>query len=251
MVLLLKPHNPFKLVQAICWLWSKDEGFATINVVIRKEELSMTQNQIAYWNMQEGRRHNIVTEHETGRHNRATENIDISKLGETNRHNLATEGLQGQVNRETARHNLATEYTNQYLATEGARHNRVSENLGYGNLAELQRHNLAAEATNQQNADTQFSAVMETGRHNVETENLTAQRQEFQNLYDQVRTAYEQARLDNNIPYAEMKEIEAKINRMENQNWVDRKELSVNQMNAAIKNADTLLRMIKSFGKVR
>lgn len=222
----------------------------------------MTQNQIAYWNMQEGRRHNVVTEGETrrhnvvtegetGRHNRATENIDISKLSETSRHNRVTEGQQAQVNRETARHNLATEYTNQYSASEGARHNRASEGLGYGNLAELQRHNLAAEATNQQNANTQFSSVMETGRHNLETENLTAIRQEYQNLYDQVRTAYEQARLDNNIPYAEMKEIEAKINRMENQNWIDRKELSVNQVNSAIKDADTLLRMIRSFGKVR
>lgn len=46
----------------------------------------MTQNQIAYWNLQEAKQHNRVTERETERHNQTTE-------GETARLN------SGQLNR--------------------------------------------------------------------------------------------------------------------------------------------------------
>jgi hypothetical protein len=46
----------------------------------------MTQNQIAYWSLQENQRHNRAAEDETSRSNRAKET-------ETNRANLAKEGL--------------------------------------------------------------------------------------------------------------------------------------------------------------
>lgn len=134
----------------------------------------MTSNQIAYWNLQESKRHNVmsenetqrhnvVTENETGRHNWVTEQISISNLNESVRHNKATEY-------ETNRHNVATEQLGSRTQTEVERHNRVTEaqgdrdlNIREGTLAESVRHNKVNEAYN-------LSNLQETTRHNVSTE---------------------------------------------------------------------------------
>lgn len=58
----------------------------------------MTQNQIAYWNMQEQKRANLAKESETERSNKAKER-------ETFRSNVAQEGLTHDKNVETERHN--------------------------------------------------------------------------------------------------------------------------------------------------
>lgn len=84
----------------------------------------MTQNQIAYWNLQETKRSNVSREFETHRHNVADET-------ETNRHNVRTEN-------ETSRHNLVGE-------RETNRHNLASESFNISQLQEAYRHNVATE----------------------------------------------------------------------------------------------------------
>lgn len=102
----------------------------------------MTQNQIAYWNLQETKRSNVSRESETARHNIADET-------ETKRHNVQTET-------ETSRHNLAGE-------SESKRHNIESERFNISQLQETYRHNVAGENIN-------ISQLQETHRHNVASE---------------------------------------------------------------------------------
>lgn len=133
----------------------------------------MTGNQINYWNLQENKRHNVVTEEETGRHNRATESIDLGNLNETRRHNLATERLEGGKLSETTRHNLAYE-------NELSRHNKVGEeqnavNLGISRdtLNEAIRHNFGSESLTARDLNIRADSLAETGRHNVATESIS------------------------------------------------------------------------------
>lgn len=176
----------------------------------------MTRNQIEYWNTQETKRHNVVTEGETAQHNRVTE-------AETQRHNMAAENIDISKLTETSRHNLATESQAMRELAETQRHNVQQERYNFGNLAESTRHNKAVENEtsrhNQRTEDIDLSSVLETGRHNTETENLTAQKQEYEKRLSDVRAALQQAQLDNNLPYAQLKEAEARINQIETENW--------------------------------
>lgn len=102
----------------------------------------MTQNQVAYWNLQELKRHNAATEAETNRAN-------VTAEQETSRKNRASESVQLMTHQEAVRHNLA------------------QENLNITQLAETQRHNVAQEL--------QFSIQSrETERHNRAQETETA-----------------------------------------------------------------------------
>ena len=76
----------------------------------------MTHNQIDFARHREERRHNIVGERETSRHNKASESIgSISAAAAASQasasHRMAT---------ETARHNLTTEGINWYTAENAA-----------------------------------------------------------------------------------------------------------------------------------
>lgn len=105
----------------------------------------MTQNQIAYWNLQETKRSNATREQETNRHNVATER-------ENERHNTVSEGEIGRHNvvteRETTRHNRETENFNISQLQESQRHNVATENLGHLQLNESVRHNTVSEQQN-------------------------------------------------------------------------------------------------------
>lgn len=76
----------------------------------------MTQNQIAYRNLQELRQHNRAMEAETARHNKSTENISSGELAEKSRHNTVSENTQWATLGETAQHNRAQEQVNWYTA---------------------------------------------------------------------------------------------------------------------------------------
>lgn len=54
----------------------------------------MTQNQIAYWTLQETKRSNQVKEAETQRTNKANEGIRQQTVDETNRSNLVNEQIK-------------------------------------------------------------------------------------------------------------------------------------------------------------
>lgn len=119
----------------------------------------MTQNQIAYWNLQESKRHNVVGEGETNRHNVATEN-------ETNRHNIATEQISISDLQERQRHNLESERLGRDTLAETNRHNMAGEGETY-------RHNLATENISQQQVNVSRDVASEQARHNVATERET------------------------------------------------------------------------------
>lgn len=146
----------------------------------------MTTNQIAYWKLQEEKRHNLVGEGhedrkivETKRHNSATEMYQLKDLGEKVRHNKVTEG-QGadslvlnrarlqedirhntNVEKETKRSNVARESetvrSNLARETENIRSNKAKEFIESGKLAETTRHNLVMEPIERQKAANQLT----------------------------------------------------------------------------------------------
>lgn len=69
----------------------------------------MTQNQIAYWNLQETKRSNQVREGETNRHNVVTES-------ETNRANLRKEELTADI-QEAQKKRMAVQNVTDVLRT--------------------------------------------------------------------------------------------------------------------------------------
>lgn len=122
----------------------------------------MTGNQIAFWGLQESKRHNLAVEAETHRYN-------VEYMGEVKRHNTASEV-------EINRHNLATEseahrsnVANEAIRKEANQiqdwYNRANIGLGYSQLAyqrERDSNQLAY----------QYAALDETHRSNVARENL-------------------------------------------------------------------------------
>lgn len=133
----------------------------------------MTQNQIAYWQLQE-----------TKQHNRKDESIREAANVETGRHDLATE-------LETSRANKANELLKQQSnnisagqLAETKRANLERERQARDTLAETKRNNLDVNRISQQknaieqqkanvqsaNLDVQKAQLMEQSRHNKQTE---------------------------------------------------------------------------------
>lgn len=116
----------------------------------------MTGNQIAFWGLQESKRHNLAVEAETKRYN------DLY-LGEVYRHNIAGET---EVNRhnlavesETHRSNVANEAIRKEANAIQDWYNRASIGLGYSQLA-YQRERDANQLA------YQYAALDETTRSN-------------------------------------------------------------------------------------
>lgn len=114
----------------------------------------MTNNQINYWNLQETKRHNVVSEDELKRHNIAGES-------------------------ETNRHNVQQEYIGFGNLAETTRHNKATEGYSFASLAEATRHNKAAEALQSQSIDLGYDQLAETTRSNQERERQTRVRDEL------------------------------------------------------------------------
>lgn len=168
----------------------------------------MTQNQIAYWKLQEERRanqesernkegnlqeqisHNRNVEAENYRHNMATETLGTEQLvhnrnvlSETTRHNTRSEEISEFQSKEAKRHNIATETETERhnIASEMeiARHNQQSEAISWSGLYETQRHNQISESQNWYNLQTQSriadihsSELSERVRHNQASEQI-------------------------------------------------------------------------------
>lgn len=150
----------------------------------------MTGNQIKYWELQERKRSNRQTEMETGRHNRATENVEsgklqnaINTLAETSTHNRAMEQQAINELNESNRHNVATEL-------ESGRHNRATEMQAINDLAERARSNIANEinvrAQIAETAQHNRNSEAESVRHNQATERT----QNVANLLTEQRDRY-------------------------------------------------------------
>lgn len=139
----------------------------------------MTHNQIEYWNLQENKRHNTVTEAETGRHNVVTEN-------ETQRHNVETEEFNISQLQETQRHNISTE-------AETNRHNIAAEVNEAAKVSETKRHNVAAENLSVQDLNIRADQLVETKRHNQASERLQRESNAISSLQQQADQAYKEA----------------------------------------------------------
>lgn len=110
----------------------------------------MTQNQLKWFELSEGKRHNLVTE-----------GVEQGKLSETTRHNQVTEGTEASRVSEIARHNLMDEGFTQQQIDESKRHNRAQEGIGWGQVAAAQTQasaSLSNAATNsaRQKADEKY-----------------------------------------------------------------------------------------------
>lgn len=119
----------------------------------------MTQNQIAYQDLQETVRSHVANEALKGRELTETERANLARELETNRSNLANEAENNRSNLarefETHRSNVARE-------VETNRANRAQEAIGWANA--------------QVNARNQF----ETSRHNSNMEFITLEHYERQ-----------------------------------------------------------------------
>lgn len=221
----------------------------------------MTQNQIAYWKLQEEKRSNLASEGETSRHNIATESeterSNRVQQGEAKRHNLSTEkqawlnyseaqrsnraneSIKKDSLAESARHNVATE-------SETVRHNVESELLGQGQLAlqrgqlqEQTRHNVATEIqsantlaetirSNLAREQLQASAQAEIARHNYKSEYLTAA-----GLVQQVNALSETARHNKELEKVQQQQADTASRRATNDYSYQYNMYQVAQRNAA------------------
>lgn len=163
----------------------------------------MTKNQLQYWANKETARSNQAREQETKRNN-------MANLAELERHNKALE--QGTLSDQELRKYIA-ELTNAFnlssldetkranLANEGIR--TVSNNVSWGNLAELSRSNKAREYLNQQ-------TINETNRHNQILEfvdKMNANTNRFNSDSAQQQADTQQERIDNDLFIGSISEI--------------------------------------------
>lgn len=159
----------------------------------------MTVNQISFANLQETKRHNVVTEGETYRHNLESE-------GETHRHNVSTESLSAETNAiNRAHYERQDAYNALHYSTmdaESARHNLAGE-------IETQRHNEAQELVNQQAlAETKRAnkaKEKETKRHDKATESI-------QSLTNEIRSEELQEEHRSNVANEQIKADTNEIN---------------------------------------
>lgn len=160
----------------------------------------MTGNQINYWNMVENKRHNLAGESETARHNKRSEDIDLSEislrsdtLAETQRSNLANEAIKGRSNdidlakvAETRRHNVVgeLEVSRHNIATEGIESIRAeSDQVLKDTEARLNEVELMFKEA-QENAETQQS-LKELGKIDAEIAKLRAEVEQAKARTDQ------------------------------------------------------------------
>lgn len=98
----------------------------------------MTQNQLKWFELQEGRRHNV-----------ATEKIGTDTLSETQRHNLADEGTKWFSARSSdviGRSQAAAAHRQAGASESNAVSNRINAYTRQGELAETSTHNRNVEA---------------------------------------------------------------------------------------------------------
>lgn len=146
----------------------------------------MTQNAIAYMSNVETKRHNLATEKETHRANKAAENWRNLTLNETVRSDQAQEAIKSMVNyinsehflrqdTENARHNQAVEWETQRNNVVNA---GIAQQNADSNLINA-RANQAQVLVSQFNAETQRLAQQEVFRHNKSSEFLTSKQNEI------------------------------------------------------------------------
>lgn len=105
----------------------------------------MTQNQIAWAKVQEEKRHNVISEGETGRHNLAEEQIRYQSNSIQKEMNTINSHHYVRMDRENQRHNRAEERISNKQIAESRRHSKESEEISWFQSQEQRRHNVATE----------------------------------------------------------------------------------------------------------
>lgn len=145
-----------------------------------KEVLTLTDTQVAYWNMMENVTHNRNVEGETVRHNKKTEqqqdkNLLIASRNQKEivRHNKAGEAIDKSRVRETVRHNKKSEKQTDVAQREITRHNKRTERQTDRSISESIRHNKRTESQTDRSLNISYMNAAENIRHNRKTESLT------------------------------------------------------------------------------
>lgn len=223
----------------------------------------MTSNQINYWTLQEGKRHNVASEVETGRANLAREHENyrhnLASETETNRHNVETEKYNIAMLNETQMHNRNTEATAAYSANQQAKYQNAlaeiqrqkQQNDNFYNLSKLaeeSRHNQAYESY-------QAAQLQETTRSNKAQESIARQnvavasaRQRADAAYQSAMSRLQQTRdlYGNQLTEREISQIDAKIYDLRFQHAKAEKENTINSWNAFWNTANNLIRSVGS-----
>lgn len=214
----------------------------------------MTANQIAYWNLNESKRHNVAseaeanrhnvtTEDETHRHNLVTEQTDISKLQETQRHNIATET-------EAKRHNEAGEVLQAIQQQEQQRHNQVTESVSWTDIGEQQRHNLQQEMLQNTSLSIDAQKAFETSRHNAQTEAVAEAEQKAEQAYKEAMVNVNALRASNEaqLNQAKLRQINKQVQELDRQYNLAKSRNTRENWNAAMNNAEKVANMAIKIG---
>lgn len=171
-----------------------------------------THNQIAYAEYKERLRHNVETEQETARSNRAGEKLRYMELSETQRHNLASEHLAERDLEEKIRANMAREQLGWAELSEKQRHNVVMEEVDKVRNIEMNRHNLASERLGM----FQFS---EESRHNKMSEYNERLRvkNDLKRIEETIRSNRNNESIQRDANFIKLKDVYARIQRYRDQ----------------------------------
>lgn len=163
----------------------------------------MTQNQIAYWNYVENRRHNLATEAETNRNNLQTERLGFGQLEENIRTHRENESISWFNAYENQRKNYVDQ-AEQHRANvakeeELHRHHVVTENqlwseLGIkaANLAVLERN---ATVNERQATVAERNATVNERNATTNERNAASNAIQAQNSTWQARSSWKQAQV--------------------------------------------------------
>lgn len=173
--------------------------------------------QVQYYAAKENKRHNIVVEKETGRHNRVEEDLGYRNLNENIRHNRATEDYWNASLDETRRHNTATEQIDYYNAQTN-RYNAESNRMNVGVNAMNAQTNAVNAQTSRLHMLNDYQLGLEANElqeRNIAATERRNQIQEQQNQYSQnigrFDTAQQYSNILNNQRKADIDEMNARI----------------------------------------
>lgn len=171
-----------------------------------------THNQIAYAEYKERLRHNVETERETARSNRANENLRYMELSETQRHNLASEHLAERDLEEKIRANMAREQLGWAELSEKQRHNIVMEEVDKVRNIEMNRHNLASERLG-------MFQLGESTRHNKMSEynERLKIKNDLRRIEETIRSNRNNEAIQRDANFIKLKDVYAKIQRYQDQ----------------------------------
>lgn len=171
-----------------------------------------THNQIAYAEYKERLRHNVETERETARSNRATERLRYMELSETQRHNLASEHLAERDLEEKIRANMAREQLGWAELSEKQRHNIVMEEVDKVRNIEMNRHNLASEQLG-------MFQLGESSRHNKVSEynERLKIKNDLKRIEETIRSNRNNEAIQRDANFIKLKDVYAKIQRYQDQ----------------------------------